>query len=101
MTGEQTSTELLKQFSPLNGLKRDNLAALARKVLMVITISNNTQPSVAGRCIDTCELIIGVLHQSPAKLAAQCDICEVGDRDQRETKQRPFRNRATEQGPVD
>ena len=32
MTGEQTSTELLKQFSPLNGLKRDNLAALARKV---------------------------------------------------------------------
>ncbi len=32
MTGEQTTTELLKQFSPLDGLKRDNLAALARKV---------------------------------------------------------------------
>ncbi|MDX1500536.1 MAG: cyclic nucleotide-binding domain-containing protein [Woeseiaceae bacterium] len=32
MAGEQTSPELLKQFSPLNGLKRDNLAALARKV---------------------------------------------------------------------
>lgn len=32
MTGEQISTELLKNFSPLNGLKRDNLAALARKV---------------------------------------------------------------------
>jgi CRP-like cAMP-binding protein len=32
MTGEQTGTELLKQFSPLDGLKRDNLAALARKV---------------------------------------------------------------------
>jgi CRP-like cAMP-binding protein/rhodanese-related sulfurtransferase len=32
MTAEQVSTELLKQFSPLDGLKRDNLAALARKV---------------------------------------------------------------------
>ena len=32
MTGEQLSTELLKSFSPLDGLKRDNLAALARKV---------------------------------------------------------------------
>lgn len=32
MTGEQTNMELLRQFSPLNGLKRDNLAALARKV---------------------------------------------------------------------
>ncbi len=32
MTGEQISTELLRSFSPLNGLKRDNLAALARKV---------------------------------------------------------------------
>ncbi|MFQ5610079.1 MAG: cyclic nucleotide-binding domain-containing protein, partial [Woeseiaceae bacterium] len=29
---EQISTELLKRFSPLDGLKRDNLAALARKV---------------------------------------------------------------------
>jgi CRP-like cAMP-binding protein len=32
MTTEQISAELLKSFSPLNGLKRDNLAALARKV---------------------------------------------------------------------
>ena len=32
MTTEQISTDLLKSFSPLNGLKRDNLAALARKV---------------------------------------------------------------------
>ncbi len=29
---EQISTELLRGFSPLDGLKRDNLAALARKV---------------------------------------------------------------------
>jgi len=32
MTTEQISGELLKSFSPLDGLKRDNLAALARKV---------------------------------------------------------------------
>jgi len=32
MTTEQISGELLKNFSPLDGLKRDNLAALARKV---------------------------------------------------------------------
>ena len=32
MTDEQISMELLMQFSPLTGLKRDNLAALARKV---------------------------------------------------------------------
>jgi len=32
MTTEQLSTELLQSFSPLDGLKRDNLAALARKV---------------------------------------------------------------------
>ena len=32
MTDEQISTELLMRFSPLDGLKRDNLAALARKV---------------------------------------------------------------------
>jgi CRP-like cAMP-binding protein len=32
MTDEQISTELLKRFSPLDGLKRDNLAALGRKV---------------------------------------------------------------------
>ena len=32
MTHEPVSTALLQQFSPLNGLKRDNLAALARKV---------------------------------------------------------------------
>jgi CRP-like cAMP-binding protein len=32
MTHEPVSTELLQQFSPLDGLKRDNLAALARKV---------------------------------------------------------------------
>jgi len=32
MTAQQTPTDLLKRFSPLNGLKRDNLAALARKV---------------------------------------------------------------------
>jgi CRP-like cAMP-binding protein len=32
MAGEQVSTELLRSFSPLDGLKRDNLAALARKV---------------------------------------------------------------------
>jgi CRP-like cAMP-binding protein len=32
MTSEQISTDLLKSFSPLNGLKRDNLAALSRKV---------------------------------------------------------------------
>jgi CRP-like cAMP-binding protein len=32
MTSEQISVELLKSFSPLNGLKRDNLAALLRKV---------------------------------------------------------------------
>ena len=32
MTSEQISIELLRSFSPLNGLKRDNLAALARKV---------------------------------------------------------------------
>jgi hypothetical protein len=30
MTDEQISTELLKRFSPLDGLKRDNLAALGR-----------------------------------------------------------------------
>ena len=32
MTGEQLNIDLLKGFSPLDGLKRDNLAALARKV---------------------------------------------------------------------
>jgi len=32
MTDEQTTSELLRRFSPLDGLKRDNLAALARKV---------------------------------------------------------------------
>jgi CRP-like cAMP-binding protein len=32
MTTEQISADLLKGFSPLDGLKRDNLAALARKV---------------------------------------------------------------------
>ena len=32
MAHEQISTELLRGFSPLDGLKRDNLAALARKV---------------------------------------------------------------------
>ena len=32
MANEQISTELLRSFSPLDGLKRDNLAALARKV---------------------------------------------------------------------
>ena len=32
MAIEQVSTELLRVFSPLDGLKRDNLAALARKV---------------------------------------------------------------------
>ncbi len=32
MTGERLDTELLKSFSPLDGLKRDNLAALAGKV---------------------------------------------------------------------
>jgi len=32
MTNEQISVELLKSFSPLDGLKRDNLAALLRKV---------------------------------------------------------------------
>ena len=32
MAVEQVSTELLRGLSPLDGLKRDNLAALARKV---------------------------------------------------------------------
>jgi CRP-like cAMP-binding protein len=32
MSGEQLDTNLLKNFSPLDGLKRDNLVALARKV---------------------------------------------------------------------
>ena len=32
MTDEQLSTDLLQIFSPLDGLKRDNLAALAKKV---------------------------------------------------------------------
>jgi len=32
MADEQVSTELLRGFSPLDGLERDNLAALARKV---------------------------------------------------------------------
>ena len=32
MTDGQINTELLQRFSPLDGLKRDNLAALARKV---------------------------------------------------------------------
>lgn len=32
MTAEQISTDLLKRFSPLDGLKHDNLAALAGKV---------------------------------------------------------------------
>ncbi len=32
MASEQLSSDLLKGFSPLDGLKRDNLAALARKV---------------------------------------------------------------------
>lgn len=32
MTNEQLDINLLKKFSPLDGLKRDNLAALARKV---------------------------------------------------------------------
>ena len=32
MTDGQVNTELLQRFSPLDGLKRDNLAALARKV---------------------------------------------------------------------
>ena len=32
MSAEQITPELLRGFSPLDGLKRDNLAALARKV---------------------------------------------------------------------
>ena len=32
MTVEQLDTELLRFFTPLDGLKRDNLAALAKKV---------------------------------------------------------------------
>ena len=32
MTSERVDIELLRSFTPLNGLKRDNLAALARKV---------------------------------------------------------------------
>jgi CRP-like cAMP-binding protein len=32
MTDEQLSTDLLRNYSPLDGLKRENLAALARKV---------------------------------------------------------------------
>jgi hypothetical protein len=32
MTSEQLDIELLSTFSPLDGLKRDNLTALARKV---------------------------------------------------------------------
>jgi CRP-like cAMP-binding protein len=32
MSGEQLDIELLRTFSPLDGLKQDNLAALARKV---------------------------------------------------------------------
>ena len=32
MTGEQLNANLLRRFSPLDGLKRDNLAALAKKV---------------------------------------------------------------------
>ena len=32
MTHEQLGADLLRNFSPLDGLKRDNLAALARKV---------------------------------------------------------------------
>jgi CRP-like cAMP-binding protein len=32
MTSERIDIELLRSFTPLNGLKRDNLAALARKV---------------------------------------------------------------------
>lgn len=32
MSGEQLDIDLLKNFSPLDGLKRDNLVALARKV---------------------------------------------------------------------
>jgi CRP-like cAMP-binding protein len=32
MAAEQLSADMLKSFSPLDGLKRDNLAALARKV---------------------------------------------------------------------
>ena len=32
MTNEQIDIDLLKKFSPLDGLKRDNLAALARKI---------------------------------------------------------------------
>ncbi|MEQ9561444.1 MAG: hypothetical protein RLN69_02910, partial [Woeseiaceae bacterium] len=32
MSGEQLDINLLKNFSPLDGLKRDNLVALARKV---------------------------------------------------------------------
>ena len=31
MANEPVATEMLRQFSPLDGLKRDNLAALARK----------------------------------------------------------------------
>jgi len=34
MSDEQLNTELLRMFTPLDGLKRDNLAALARKVQM-------------------------------------------------------------------
>lgn len=32
MAGEQLNVDLLRKFSPLDGLKRDNLAALAKKV---------------------------------------------------------------------
>jgi len=32
MSAEQLDIDLLKSFSPLDGLKRDNLAALAKKV---------------------------------------------------------------------
>ena len=34
MTSEVIDVDVLKGFSPLDGLKRDNLAALARKIQM-------------------------------------------------------------------
>ena len=37
MTTEQLDMELLKSFSPLDGLKRDNLAALAKKVRILVS----------------------------------------------------------------
>ncbi len=64
MTGEQLDIELLRTFSPLDGLKRDNLAALARKV----QIRELSPQQVLFRVGDTVQRSVYVVSGSLALL---------------------------------